>query len=238
MSSLYFDSSAHVGWFFFDTADWHDSCISRTWENGVWDTRFWFQRAYPRRRHRKIKATFNVSRRGASYDPHLILAGKVTQQDPSVVELHHCETFFVSLGVAQHIGVLKFGIFSKRQLDQVKLDDKPSYESLVSIARSSLRFSYQVLPNPKSILRRCYMPRSSSLQLTRSDNGGTLAVLDGTAARASGLKSLDDVKRLLVSDLAEDDVASVEPRGDNGGDEELGAVAVEALELWLINRIF
>lgn len=83
-----------------------------------------------------------------------------------------------------------------------------------------------MLPNPKSILRRCYTTRSSSLQLTRLDDGGALAVLDGTAAGASGLKSLDNVKGVLVSDLTEDDVASVEPRGDNGGDEELGAVAV------------
>jgi hypothetical protein len=64
------------------------------------------------------------------------------------------------------------------------------------------------------------------LQLTRVDNGRALLVLDVAAARASSLKSLDNVKRLLVSDLAEDDVAAVEPRGDNGGDEELGAVAV------------
>jgi len=31
---------------------------------------------------------------------------------------------------------------------------------------------------------------------------------------------------LLISDLAEDDVLAIEPAGDYGGDEELGAVAL------------
>ena len=70
------------------------------------------------------------------------------------------------------------------------------------------------------------MHQRNCLQLTRGDNSRALVVLDVAAARASGLKSLDNVEALLVSDLAEDDVAAVEPRGDNGGDEELGAVAV------------
>jgi hypothetical protein len=68
----------------------------------------------------------------------------------------------------------------------------------------------------------------SCLQLTTVDDGGLLVVLDGTAAGASSLKSLDDVHGLLVSDLTENDVASVEPRGDDSGDEELGAVGVGA----------
>ena len=63
------------------------------------------------------------------------------------------------------------------------------------------------------------------LLLARGDNGGALAVLDSTTLRASSLKSSDDVQRLLVSNLTEDDVAAVEPRGDDGGDEELGTVA-------------
>ena len=58
-----------------------------------------------------------------------------------------------------------------------------------------------------------------------ADGGDTLAVLDGTAGGAAGLDGLDDGDRLGVRDLAEDDVAAVEPRGDDGGDEELGAVA-------------
>lgn len=65
------------------------------------------------------------------------------------------------------------------------------------------------------------------LEGTALDDSGALAVLDGTALGAGSLKSLDDVQRLLVGNLAEDDVAAVEPRGNDGGDEELGAVAAK-----------
>lgn len=80
--------------------------------------------------------------------------------------------------------------------------------------------------NPKSPLLSTYKPRKR-LQLTRGDNGGLLLVVDGTASGTGSLKSLDNVERVLVSDLAEDDVAAVEPRGNNGGDEELRTVAVK-----------
>ena len=63
------------------------------------------------------------------------------------------------------------------------------------------------------------------LEQTRVDDGGLLRVLDGTGLGSSGLESPDNVQGLLVSDLAEDDVAAIEPRGHDGGDEELGAVA-------------
>jgi hypothetical protein len=66
-----------------------------------------------------------------------------------------------------------------------------------------------------------------NLQDTGLDNGRLLVVLDLTATAASGLKSLDDHQRLLISNLAEDDMLAIEPAGDNSGDEELGAVAVE-----------
>jgi hypothetical protein len=59
-----------------------------------------------------------------------------------------------------------------------------------------------------------------------ADGGDTLTVLDGTTGGAAGLDGLDDGDGLGVRDLAEDDVAAVEPRGDDGGDEELGAVAM------------
>jgi len=65
-----------------------------------------------------------------------------------------------------------------------------------------------------------------SLVLARVDNGGAGLVLDGTRARADSLEGLDDLHGLIVGDLAEDDVAAVEPRGDDGGDEELRAVGV------------
>jgi hypothetical protein len=59
----------------------------------------------------------------------------------------------------------------------------------------------------------------------RANGGDTIAVLDGTAGRAASLNGLDDGDGLGVSDLAEDDVAAVQPGGHDGGDEELGAVA-------------
>lgn len=70
---------------------------------------------------------------------------------------------------------------------------------------------------------------------TRGGDGHTALDLEGTAGGAASLDGLDDVDGLLVSNLAEDDVAAVEPRGDDGGDEELGAVAVmgcQCAELW------
>jgi hypothetical protein len=83
-----------------------------------------------------------------------------------------------------------------------------------------------LLCNPKFPFIASYI--LSSLQLTAVDDGGTLGVLDGTAAGASSLKSLNNFHGLLVGDLTEDNVASVEPRGDDGGDEELRAVGVGA----------
>lgn len=76
--------------------------------------------------------------------------------------------------------------------------------------------------------------RDSALQLARLDNGGLLVVVDLSGAGAGGLKRLDDIHGLVVSDLAEDDVLAVEPAGDDGGDEELGAVAArECVSGWL-----
>ena len=68
----------------------------------------------------------------------------------------------------------------------------------------------------------------SPLQSTAVNDGGTLAVLDATVAGASGLDGADNVHGLLVSNLAENDVAAVQPRGNDGRDEKLGAVAVES----------
>jgi hypothetical protein len=69
---------------------------------------------------------------------------------------------------------------------------------------------------------------SPNLQSTSADNGGALLVLDAARLGADGLKSGDDIQGGLVSDFAENDVAAIEPRGDDGGDEELGAVGVGA----------
>jgi hypothetical protein len=69
-------------------------------------------------------------------------------------------------------------------------------------------------------------PSDQNLQDTGFNNGRLLVVIDLTATAASGLKSLDDHQRLLISNLTEDDMLAIEPAGDNGGDEELRAVAV------------
>ena len=58
------------------------------------------------------------------------------------------------------------------------------------------------------------------------DGGDTILELGGTAGGAAELERLNNTDRLNVSNLAEDDVAAVEPRGHDGGDEELRAVAV------------
>lgn len=73
-----------------------------------------------------------------------------------------------------------------------------------------------------------------SLELTAVNDGGLLVVLDGTGAGASGLKSLDNAHRLVVGDLAENDVAAVQPGSLDGGHEELGAVAAKESVLALL----
>jgi len=67
----------------------------------------------------------------------------------------------------------------------------------------------------------------TSLQGTAVNNGGARLILDLAVITAGGLEGHDNVHGVLV-DLAEDDVAAVQPRGDNGGDEELRAVGVGA----------
>tara|TARA_R110002060_G_scaffold2326_16_gene4001 strand:- start:756 stop:1001 length:246 start_codon:yes stop_codon:yes gene_type:complete len=69
--------------------------------------------------------------------------------------------------------------------------------------------------------------RKANLQDTRLDDGWLLVVVDLSAAGSGSLESLDDSQGLLISDLTEDNVLAIEPAGDNGGNEELGAVAIE-----------
>jgi hypothetical protein len=65
----------------------------------------------------------------------------------------------------------------------------------------------------------------SFLVATAVDDGGLDVAAEGAGGGAESLDLLDDLHGLVISDLAEDDVLAIEPRGDNGGDEELGAVA-------------
>ena len=76
-------------------------------------------------------------------------------------------------------------------------------------------------------MRRRYPPKLPyNLRNTRADNSGLLVKLNLTTVITGSLDGLDNSKRLLVSDLAKDDVLAIEPAGDNGGDEELGAIAI------------
>lgn len=63
------------------------------------------------------------------------------------------------------------------------------------------------------------------LQLPALDNGD--GVVGAVAAVLGGVFDLVDNVHAL-EDFAEDDVAAVEPRGEDGGDEELRAVGVLA----------
>ena len=73
-------------------------------------------------------------------------------------------------------------------------------------------------------------PIVNRLRLTGGDNGRrALLVFDGTGGAAASFDGTDDLVRLSVTfwDLAEDDVLAIEPACDDGGDEELRAIAVD-----------
>ena len=63
-----------------------------------------------------------------------------------------------------------------------------------------------------------------SLRSTGARDGDVAPGL--AAAGAESLDSLDVLHALIVRNLAEDDVLAIEPASDNGGDEELGTVAI------------
>lgn len=69
-----------------------------------------------------------------------------------------------------------------------------------------------------------------NLRLTAVDDGGLDGRADGAGGTAESLNLLDDLHGLVIGNLTEDDVLAVQPRGDHGGDEELGAVAGRGLE--------
>lgn len=66
----------------------------------------------------------------------------------------------------------------------------------------------------------------ANLLLSRGGDGGLLVELNLATVITGGLDGLDNSERSVISNLAEDDVLAIEPRGDDGGDEELGAVAI------------
>lgn len=77
--------------------------------------------------------------------------------------------------------------------------------------------------------------RRAHLQDTGLDDGWLLVVVDLSAAGSGSLEGLDDSQGLLISDLTEDNVLAIEPAGDDGGNEELGAVAVDTTsQLYLL----
>lgn len=82
------------------------------------------------------------------------------------------------------------------------------------------------------------LSRQSSTHLsitTAVDDGGLGSGADGAGRGAEGLELLDNLHGALVSNLAEDDVLAIEPRGHNSGDEELGAVAMTEQKKWNVS---
>jgi hypothetical protein len=69
---------------------------------------------------------------------------------------------------------------------------------------------------------------SDLLDASSGDGRWAVLVLDAAAASTAGLDRPDDLVGLdvAVRNAAEDNVLAIEPRGDDGGDKELGAVAV------------
>lgn len=64
------------------------------------------------------------------------------------------------------------------------------------------------------------------LQLTTVNDGGLDVRAESSRVAAKGLNLLDNIHGLRIGNLAEDNVLAIEPGGHNGGDEELGAVAI------------
>lgn len=72
------------------------------------------------------------------------------------------------------------------------------------------------------------------LKLTRVDNGRLHTGADRAGVATKGLDLLDDLEGVVVGNLTKDDMLTVQPRGHDGGDEELGAVAVYCQLMTLI----
>jgi hypothetical protein len=79
-----------------------------------------------------------------------------------------------------------------------------------------------------SIARRMFLHHCYLLDASGSDGRRAVLVLDGAAAGTAGLDRSDRLVGLdiAIGNAAEDDVLAIEPRSDDGGDEELRTVAV------------
>lgn len=89
-----------------------------------------------------------------------------------------------------------------------------------SSARKSVHFLFCF-----SFALRSAQSAQADLGLAGVDDSGLLAELDLARGGTGGLESADNLLGLLVGDLAEDDVAAIEPLSLDSGDEELRAVA-------------
>lgn len=78
----------------------------------------------------------------------------------------------------------------------------------------------------QSRLRAKICRSCTHLECTTVGDGGLRVMLDGATAGTNSLESLHNIHTRLVSHLAENDVAAVQPRGNHGGDKELGTVAM------------
>ena len=106
-------------------------------------------------------------------------------------------------------------------------------ELLPAHTHKSMHFYCHAHPShiPSTPTTKPPLPPSSFSHLsdtTLDNRRRAILILNRAAAGPAGLDALDDADGggVAVGHLAEDDVAAVEPGGDDGGDEELGAVGV------------
>ena len=67
---------------------------------------------------------------------------------------------------------------------------------------------------------------------TTINDGGLEVELHLSGTTASALEILHNFQGILICNLAKDDVLAIEPGGDDGGDEELRAIAVEWISMF------
>lgn len=118
---------------------------------------------------------------------------------------------------------------------------KATYHALYfsgPVPKRARRFISAVVDYPLQEQQRMQSPSAPSPRImlfcslfnASAGDGWWRVVLDGAGRRSASLDGLNNALGLEVvdRDLAEDDVAAIEPGGHDGGDEELGAVAVES----------